>query len=277
MGRRAGAWTFAGYGTPPCPGACVAALKVSVRRSCGTVQVRQRGCSFRFTSPNDVSGATVRGTIRGRRIRLRKPAQPNIPGIDIKKLDFRGSGRIAASRDRATIRISARIEGESRGVDVTCTVRETARLARVATAAGIGSRLRSRPIAGGSTVLSLMDAGSLAIMAARAGLSDADWRIAGWGDLDGDGRADIVRRHLGTGEHQVWLSDPAEPTPVGLDREPDPDWHVAAIADLDDDGRADLVWRNEKDGAGEAWLMYGAVARERMSLSALDSRSRTVP
>lgn len=109
------------------------------------------------------------------------------------------------------------------------------------------------------------------------GLPDPDWRIAAAGDLDGDGRTDILWRHLGTGEHEVWLNEPGGPARVGLDREPDPDWRVAAMADLDGDGRADLMWRNATDGAGEVWLMDGSEARERWGLRSLDPRESTVP
>ncbi len=244
----------------------------------GTTRVSQRGCSIRFVPPSgDVSSGSLRGTIRGRSIRLKKPAPPSIPDFDIDSFEFQGSGRIARSRNRATIRISIRIEGEFQGVDVTCTARATTRLVRSPAATAHRSGEHRRAVTPGSTVLSLLDGVSVAIMAVRAGVPGAEWRFAGAGDFDGDGRADLVWRHPGTGEHEGWLSDPTGPARFSFDREPDPAWHLREIADLDGDGQSDIVWRNALDGAGEAWLMDGPVARERLSLPSLDAPAPAEP
>ena len=117
-----------------------------------------------------------------------------------------------------------------------------------------------------------MDAAGLAALAVRIGLPDHDWRIVGAGDLDGDGRTDFVWNRVGTGLHQIWLNDPAEPQ--GIDR--GPDWSVDEVRDLDGDGRADLLWRHAPDGLREAWLMDGAEARERINVPPPDG-ARTVP
>ena len=244
----------------------------------GTSRVRQRGCTFRFVPPRGTGQrGFLRGTIRGRRIRLNRSAPPSIPDFHIDTFDFGGRGLISRSGERATINFSFRLEGEFQGQDTTCTVSARARLLRHATAAENGPNPGARAFTDDTTVPALMDAVGLATLAARMGLPDPEWRIAAAGDLDGDGRTDIVWRHFGTGEHEVWLNEPGGPARVRLDCEPDPDWRVAAMADLDGDGRADLVWRNATDGAGEVWLMDGSEARERWGLPSLDPRKSTVP
>ncbi len=190
---------------------------------------------------------------------------------EVGKHDFRsGSGLISRSVQRATIRIFACIEGEFEGVDVTRTLRETSRLVRIPADAADRSSRDRRLFSPGSTVLSLMDGIGVAVMAVRAG-------VPGAGDFDADGRADLVWRHPGTGEHEGWSSDPTGPARFSFDREPDPAWHLREIADLDGDGRSDIVWRNAMDGAGEAWLMEGPVARERLSLPSLDAPAPAEP
>jgi hypothetical protein len=237
----------------------------------GTVTIRQRGCRFRFVPPdNDVTGADpLRGTIRGRNITLREPAVPSIPDLEVEDFDFTGRGHIRRGGDRAIIRISARLAGESEGVNVICRVRATTRFARLAAVTG-GSNGPARAPTGG--VPALMDAAGLAALAVRTGLPDRDWRIVGAGDLDGDGRTDFVWNRAGTGLHQIWLNDPAEPQ--GIDR--GPDWSVDEVRDLDGDGRADLLWRHAPDGLREAWLMDGAAARERMNVPPPDGGSGSV-
>ena len=47
-------------------------------------------------------------------------------------------------------------------------------------------------------------------------------------DLNGDGRADLVWRHVERGTNVAWL-DGNHATPVGLSAEPGVHWYIAAI------------------------------------------------
>jgi hypothetical protein len=95
----------------------------------------------------------------------------------------------------------------------------------------------------------LSDAGNLS-----ANSLDASWKVAGIGDFNGDGRADILWRHssgvLGewTGQSGVFQNN------SGVAANPvDNSWTVVGIADYNGDGRDDILWRHSSGEIGQ-WL-----------------------
>jgi len=89
-----------------------------------------------------------------------------------------------------------------------------------------------------------------------------DWDVAGTGDFDGDGFADIWWRNHLTGQLMIWRMAPdavvaevVTPSPSVL---ADLNWRLMATADLDRDRDADLVWRHAVTGNLVVWLMNGA-------------------
>jgi len=86
-----------------------------------------------------------------------------------------------------------------------------------------------------------------------------DWIIAGIGDLDGNGTADVVWRHVPSGLVAAWLmtagtgavgsSDVIATIPA--------DWIIGAIGDLNNNGTADVVWHHPSSGTVAGWLMNG--------------------
>lgn len=76
------------------------------------------------------------------------------------------------------------------------------------------------------------------------------WYVAGTGDFNGDGKADLVwGDYLGI-DSAIWLMDGLSMA-SGTILASDPNWYVQAVADLNGDGRDDLVWqRILDDGLG---------------------------
>jgi hypothetical protein len=98
--------------------------------------------------------------------------------------------------------------------------------------------------------------GSSAVLA--TGLP-GDWIIGGIGDLDNNGTADVVWRHVPSGLVAAWLMTPgtgAVGTSGVLDTIP-ADWSIAGMGDLNNTGTADVVWHHPSSGTAAAWLMIG--------------------
>ena len=83
-------------------------------------------------------------------------------------------------------------------------------------------------------------------------VTDLRWQIAGLGDFDGDGRADILWRHAASGANTIWRA-------AGHDRQTpvtavtNTRWQVAGVGDFDGDGSSDILWRNLATGANVIW------------------------
>jgi hypothetical protein len=77
------------------------------------------------------------------------------------------------------------------------------------------------------------------------------WRIVATGDLDLDGRADLVWRNLVDGRLRVWVMDGRtrrEEVDLLDGAPPDTSWRLAAVEDLSRDGRLDVVFQHQGDG-----------------------------
>jgi hypothetical protein len=97
---------------------------------------------------------------------------------------------------------------------------------------------------------------------------DPNWRVVGAGDLNADGKPDLIWRHALTRGLAAWFMNGAtrsswswlSPNTAATG------WNIRAVLDLNGDGRTDLVWQHTS-GAVAAWLMNGATAVSMPSLS----------
>ena len=83
--------------------------------------------------------------------------------------------------------------------------------------------------------------------------------IARWrGDLDGDGKSDVLWRNGASGENYVYVMDTLSIIDEAYLRSvADPDWRIVATGDFDGDGKADILWRNATTGENYVYFMNG--------------------
>jgi len=98
--------------------------------------------------------------------------------------------------------------------------------------------------------------------------------IAYPGDLNGDGRIDILWRDYATGQVTVWLmgqdgkpqlNGPPTPAAEGITQGDRPglsgtlSWQVAGLVDAGGDGKADAIWKNALNNHLATWTMDGSI------------------
>ena len=89
---------------------------------------------------------------------------------------------------------------------------------------------------------------------------DPFWRIVGAGDLNGDGRKDLIWWHSTEGWLEAWYLQGTSVIASGAlkpGRISDTNWRPVATGDFDGDGRTDIVWQHQLDGMMQWWDMMG--------------------
>ena len=97
------------------------------------------------------------------------------------------------------------------------------------------------------------------------------------GDLNGDGREDILWRDYAHGEVTLWLmgedgqpqyAGPPIPAGEGVITSDGPaasgtlNWQVGGLADADGSGKTDVIWKNALDNSLATWAMDGFIIAE---------------
>jgi hypothetical protein len=98
--------------------------------------------------------------------------------------------------------------------------------------------------------------------ATAVGRPGADWHVVDTGDVNGDGKTDILWRTDG-GKLAVWLMDgnhiiSADYLRIGSTEigTPGADWHALGLLDADGNGTSDILWRTDS-GALALWELDG--------------------
>jgi|SRR5215207_3893972 len=87
--------------------------------------------------------------------------------------------------------------------------------------------------------------------------ADLSWKIAGSGDMNADGRPDLIWQHQTQGWLNVWLmSGPlrVQSLPLSPSQVSDLSWKIQAIGDMNWDGTPELIWQNATSGYLASWL-----------------------
>lgn len=89
------------------------------------------------------------------------------------------------------------------------------------------------------------------------------WVLSATGDLNYDGKVDLLWHHGGTGVTQVWFMDGvtmASQTAVDprYRRLGASGWRLSGTGDFNYDGKVDLLWHNGISGATQVWYMDGS-------------------
>jgi hypothetical protein len=86
------------------------------------------------------------------------------------------------------------------------------------------------------------------------------WKIVGTGDLNADGKTDLVWQDQASGQLYYWLMDGVNRSGSGYlnnGEAIDTSWKVVGVFDIDNDGKPDLIWQDQVNGQLYYWLMDG--------------------
>ncbi len=91
-------------------------------------------------------------------------------------------------------------------------------------------------------------------------VADVNWTIQAVGDIDRDGRADLIWRHRTAGWIAAWLmsgSQVLSTKDLSINRLADTDWEIVGAGDTNGDRAADIVWQHRTQGWLAVWYLNG--------------------
>lgn len=84
------------------------------------------------------------------------------------------------------------------------------------------------------------------------------WTVAGVGDFNDDGKADILWQNTSTGQVYFWLMNGAAVASAATPGTVAMAWSIRGVGDYNGDGKADLLWQNSSTGEVYIWMMNGS-------------------
>jgi len=91
--------------------------------------------------------------------------------------------------------------------------------------------------------------------------SDA-WKLAGTGDLDGDGTDDLIWRNTRDGRTSVYYIEEGKLRDSALITTVNVAWELAKVEDFDGDGKVDFLWRNTSQGGRNIIHLMDGISRK---------------
>jgi len=117
-----------------------------------------------------------------------------------------------------------------------------------------------RNTSNGQNALWYMDGITKTGSATLPATADQNWKIAGRGDFNGDGKPDILWYNTSNGQLSVWYMDDVKRLgSATLPANTDTTYQVAGVGDFNNDGKADIVWRHQTNGQNAVWYMNNTV------------------
>lgn len=102
-------------------------------------------------------------------------------------------------------------------------------------------------------------AGTMSSQVSVKTISNLNWQVAGVGDFDGNGKADILWRNASTGANIIYFMNGGTVSSWSiLPTVSNTTEKIVAVADYNGDGKSDIVFRNASTGANNIWFMSGS-------------------
>ncbi len=107
------------------------------------------------------------------------------------------------------------------------------------------------------------------------GAGTPGWKVVGMGDLDGNGKPDLIWQNDTTRQVVAWYMGGASGAQYQsfswLQSSNTPGWKIVGLADLDGNAKPDLIWQEDSTRKVAAWYMGGAQGNQFLSFAWLEA------